>query len=94
MYVFPMVPAGKALHEQFVHPSLREKEREKHEFIVRPFKYVPFVSWYLTLKSANAFSKAIHTDSVESGASRHAATGLINATASVMCMYKQLTHLC
>ena len=27
-HVFPMVPAGKALHEQFVHPSLREKEKK------------------------------------------------------------------
>lgn len=24
-HVFPMVPAGKALHEQLVHPTLREK---------------------------------------------------------------------
>ncbi|KAF5364509.1 hypothetical protein D9757_011975 [Collybiopsis confluens] len=23
-HVFPMVPAGKALHEQFVHPTLRD----------------------------------------------------------------------
>jgi acetolactate synthase I/II/III large subunit len=28
-HVFPMVPAGKALHEQLVHPTLRAKyERE------------------------------------------------------------------
>ena len=24
-HVFPMVPAGKALHEQLLHPSLRQK---------------------------------------------------------------------
>ena len=24
-HVFPMVPAGKALHEQLVHPNLRQK---------------------------------------------------------------------
>ncbi|KAJ3994432.1 thiamine diphosphate-binding protein [Lentinula boryana] len=26
-HVFPMVPAGKALHEQFVHPTLREPSK-------------------------------------------------------------------